>query len=69
MRTGILYATTGDTIENFVNKKGEPEARTIEGPTAIKDVEVSGPADFQAKYRAIQALYPGSIVRFQKEPK
>ncbi len=69
MRTGILYATTGDIIEQFKNKHGETEDRTVEGPTAIKDVEVFGPDDFKAKYDAIQALYPGSIVRFQREPK
>jgi hypothetical protein len=65
----FIYATIGDTVENFVNKKGEQEARTIEGPTVIKDIVVAGPADFQAKYSAIQVLYPGSIVRFQKASK
>lgn len=63
-----LYATVGDTVEEFVNKQGIKEARTVEGPIVIKDIEVEV-HEFAAKYSAIQALYPGSIVRYMKEPR
>ena len=62
-----LYATLGDTIVTTKNKHGEEEAKTVEGQVVIKDIAFEGAEDFQAKYRAIQTLYPGAVVRYQKE--
>jgi hypothetical protein len=66
----MLYATIGDTVEEFKNKKGEIEARTVEGEIVMKDIEVwLSPYDFKYKYDHIQNNYPGAIVRFQRDPK
>ena len=63
-----LYATIGDTVEKFKNKKGEMEERTVEGEIVMTDIEVIlSPYDFKYKYDHIQNNYPGSIVRFMKE--
>jgi hypothetical protein len=62
-----IYATISDKTEIFINKHGEREHRTIEGPIVIKDITINN--DFENKYSSIQTLYPGSIVRFMKESK
>jgi hypothetical protein len=61
-----IYATTGDRLSTKLNKQGEVEIFTIEGPRVIT-VELNN--NFAEKYKAIQELWSGAIVRFENDRK
>jgi len=65
-----IYATINDRVEEFKNKKGEIEARTIEGEKVCEMLNVGlTPGAFHSLYTQFKRQHPTAVVRFGKEYK